>query len=173
MTRRFKIVSPSGRSARWQGLTLILTFSSVLASTGSLSGCAAIGGDAAYSAVFRTKFVDTETLSEEELRQFQLIKVYESRDGLRLTSRGKVTGLACSLSAGPLIPIFHWTPPLSDLNGKTPQDVAMNQMKVKAMKLGANGVVSLTCNHHEWVDWGNNCFESWSCTGEAVQVTQE
>ncbi len=136
------------------------------------AGCVAIGADAAYSAAFRTKFVDATQLSEHERQQLGAMRIYDSSEALTFASLGKVTGLACSLSVAPLVPVFYWNPPLSDINGKTPQEVAMTQMKLKALKLGASAVVAPSCEHHEWVDWGNNCFESWACTAEAVQRIQ-
>jgi hypothetical protein len=136
---------------------------------GTMCGCAVVG-DAAYSAAFRTPFVDVTKLSAEELHQLAAIQVREARDELAYVSRGKVVGLACSLSVAPLVPIFFWTPPLSAVNGSTPKDVAMTQLKIKALKLGANAVLGPSCVHHETLDWGNNCFESWACRGEAVQT---
>lgn len=136
---------------------------------GTVSGCAVVG-DAAYSAAFRTRFVDATKLSAEELQQLGAIQVREAREDLAYVSRGKVTGLACSLSVAPLVPVFFWTPPLSEVNGRTPKELAMTQLKIKALKLGANAVLSPSCVHHEIVDWANNCFESWACRGEAVQT---
>jgi hypothetical protein len=133
------------------------------------SGCAVVG-DKAYSAAFRTPFVDATKLSAEELQQLATIQVREASEEPIYVSRGKITGLACSLSVAPLVPIFFWTPPLSAANGSTPKAVAMTQFKIKALKLGADAVLSPSCVHHEIVDWGNNCFESWICTGEAVQT---
>lgn len=133
------------------------------------SGCAVVG-DKAYSAAFRTPVVDAAKLSAEELRQLTAIQVREASQEPGDVSRGKITGLACSLSVAPLVPIFFWTPPPSAVNGGTPKAVAMTQLKIKALKLGADAVFSPSCVHHEILDWGNNCFESWICTGEAVQT---
>lgn len=133
------------------------------------SGCAVVG-DKAYSAAFRTPFVDVTKLSADELSQLAAIQVREASQEPGDVARGKVTGLACSLSVAPLVPIFFWTPPLSAANGRTPKSVAMTQLKIKALKLGADAVLSPSCVHHEIVDWGNNCFESWICTGDAVQT---
>jgi len=138
---------------------------------GAMSGCAVVA-DAAYSAAFRTTFVDATKLSAEELQQLSAIQFREARNELFYVSRGKVTGLACSGSVAPLVPVFVWTPPLSEVNGRTPREVAMTQLKIKALKLGANAVLSPSCVHHEIVDWGNNCFESWACKGEAVQTLE-
>ena len=134
-----------------------------------MSGCAVVG-DAAYSAAFRTRFVDVTELSAEELHRLAAIQLRETADASLYVSRGKVTGLACSLSVAPLVPIFFWAPPLSAANGSTPKEVAMTQLKIKALKLGANAVSAPSCIHHEIVDWANNCFESWVCSGEAMQT---
>jgi hypothetical protein len=152
-------------------LRLLCGIAAVVAG-GSMSGCTAVVGDAAYSAVFRTKFMDSTKLSAGELQELSSVQVFETRNVPFRVSRGKITGLACSLSAAPLIPVFHWEPPLSELNGMTPKEVALTQLKIKALKLGANAVLLTSCDHHEWVDWGNNCFESWACTGEAVELKQ-
>jgi len=119
---------------------------------------------------FRTPMVEVSKLSAEELRQLAALPVREAAPQPGDVPRGKITGLACSLSVAPLVPVFFWTPPLSAANGSTPKAVAITQLKIKAMKLGADAVASSSCVHHEIVDWGNNCFESWICTGEAVQT---
>jgi len=162
--------APARSTPRSQRPLLSLFGIVVVAAAGAtMSGCAVVG-DAAYSAAFRTTFVDVAKLSAEELRQLDAMQVREARDGLVYVSRGKVTGLACSLSVAPLVPVFFWTPPLSEVNGRTPKEAAMTQMRVKALKLGANAVLSPSCVHHDIVDWGNNCFESWACTGEAMET---
>jgi hypothetical protein len=119
------------------------------------SGCAVVS-DQAYSAALRTPWVDGSKLSAEELRQLAAVQVREASQQPGDVSRGKVTGLACSLSVAPLVPVFFWTPPLSAANGNTPKAVAMTQLKIKALKLGTDAVVSSSCVHHEIVDWGNN-----------------
>ena len=135
-----------------------------------LGGCAAIAGDAAYSAAFRTKIEDPSQLPTDELRQLELVQLYNSDQGLSYVSKGRVAGLSCKLSIAPLIPVWVWKPALSELNGKTPEDAAMTQLKIKALKSGGNAVLSPTCTHKDGLDWGNNCFESWMCVGHAIQV---
>jgi hypothetical protein len=36
--------------------------------------------------------------------------------------------------------------------------------------MGANAVVARSCKHTEGIDWRHNCFESWTCTGEAILI---
>ena len=162
--------SASARSLRL--VRSLLGLAAVVAASTAASGCAIVA-DAAYSAAFRTRFVDATKLSSAELRQLAAIEFREAADEREYVSRGKVTGLACSVSVAPLVPVFRWTPPLSDASGRTPKEVAMTQLKMKALKVGADSVLSPSCVHHELVDWGNNCFESWSCSGEAVQTRSE
>nr|MBP6110742.1 hypothetical protein [Rhodocyclaceae bacterium]MBP6280384.1 hypothetical protein [Rhodocyclaceae bacterium] len=68
--------------------------------------------------------------------------------------------------------VFKWTwrPVLNELNGLTPEAAALTQLRLKALKKGANAVAAPVCTHNVGIDWGNNCFESWVCTGQAVLV---
>jgi hypothetical protein len=82
--------------------------------------------------------------------------------------KGEVVGLACKLTVALLVFKWNWRPELGDTNGKTPEEAARTQLRLKAMNLGANAVASPICIHKDGIDWGNNCFESWVCTGQAV-----
>ena len=86
------------------------------------------------------------------------------------TPRGKVVGLACKLNAGVFVFEWTWKPELNEANGLTPEEAARNQLRLKAMRTGANAVVVSSCTHKESSDWGNDCFESWRCTGQALLV---
>lgn len=134
------------------------------------SGCAAIGGDVAYSAIFRISIEDASSLSADELQELRQIKLYSSDKVVTYVSKGEVKGLSCKLSIAPLIPIWHWKPAMSERNGSTPEEVAMTQLKIKALRAGGNAVLSTACSHNDGLDWGNNCFESWTCAGKAVRV---
>jgi hypothetical protein len=136
-----------------------------------LCGCAIVG-DAAYSGAFRIKTEDASNLSSDELHQLQQVDLYNSGTVLAYRSVAQVNGLACKLSVAPLIPVWTWRPPLSELNGSTPEQVAMTQMKIRALRSGANAVLSPVCVHSERLDWANNCFESWVCKGQAIRLEQ-
>jgi hypothetical protein len=137
-----------------------------------LTGCASIGiaygGESAYNAAFRTKIEDLSKLSEEDQARLKQASFIESSSGLDLTPKGEVIGLACKLTVALLVFKWTWQPELNDLNGNTPEEAARTQMLFKAMKNGANAVYAPSCAHKDGIDWGNNCFESWVCTGQAV-----
>ena len=76
-------------------------------------------------------------------------------------------GLSCKLTAALLVFKWVWTPELNEGNGLTPQAAALTQLRIKALLSGANAVVAPSCKRSEGLDWGNNCFESWRCTGQA------
>ena len=134
-------------------------------------GCAAVG-DAAYSAALRIKTEDASGLSAAELRRLGQVQVHSSGKALAYVSVAHVNGLACKLSVAPLIPVWVWKPPLSEPNGSTPEQVAMTQLKIRALRSGGNAVLAPVCVHHDGLDWANNCFESWICNGEAIRLEQ-
>lgn len=109
-----------------------------------LSGCAGLG-----------QIERVSDLSTQQLRQVNGVKLYDNEQGLKYTSLGKIKGLSCKGSA---------------LSGSTEKEAAMTQLKIKAVKAGANAVLYPTCSHDASVDWGNNCWESWVCVGEAIVV---
>lgn len=158
-------VGLAGRS--WSALIAIWT--AVL-----LSGCAALAvsssADLLYSAAFRISIENVTKLSPEELQEARSILFFASEEGLEASDKGQMAGLACKLSVAPLIPKFFWYPPLSEELAPTPADAARLQLKIKAMRAGANAVIAPTCIHHEGVDWVNDCFDSWVCKGRAVWV---
>lgn len=129
-----------------------------------LCGCAVVG-DISYSAAFRTSMEDASKLSTDDLRQLQQIQLYSSGTGLTYMSAGQVEGISCKLSAGLM---WRWKPALSEPNGNTPEEAAMMQLKIKALRAGGNAIVMPVCSHTEGLDLGNNCFDSWICVGEAI-----
>jgi len=107
-----------------------------------LSGCAGLG-----------QIERVADLSVEQLRQINNIQFYESDKDLNYSSLGRIKGISCKGSA---------------LSGDTSKEAAMMQLRIKAVKIGANAVLYPTCSHDSSVDWGNNCWESWVCIGEAA-----
>ena len=109
-----------------------------------LSGCAGFG-----------QVERVADLSVKQLRQVNNIQFYESDKDLNYTSLGRIKGISCKGSP---------------FSGDTSKEAAMTQLRIKAVKLGANSVLYPTCSHDTSVDWGNNCWESWVCIGEAAIV---
>ena len=139
-----------------------------------LSGCASINTayvvDAAYNAEFRVKIDDASKLPEQDQSRLKQIKFIESAVPLAGTAMGQVVGLSCKLTVALFVFQWTWRPELNETNGQTPKEAARTQLLVKAMQKGANAVAAASCIHKDGIDWGNNCFESWVCTGEAVLV---
>ena len=111
-----------------------------------LSGCAGLG-----------QVERVADLSVEQLRQVNNIQFYESDKNLRYTTLGRIKGISCKGSA---------------FSGGARKEAAMMQLKIKAVKIGANAVLYPTCSHDVSVDWANNCWESWVCIGEAAIVKE-
>jgi hypothetical protein len=139
-----------------------------------VSGCASIGvgysGEAAYNAAFREKIVDVTKLNAEELDKLQHVQLVESGQAIEGAPKGEVVGLACKLTAALFVFKWVWKPELNEANGRTPEDAARTQLRIKAMLIGANTVVAPNCSHKDGIDWGNNCFESWRCTARTYSM---
>jgi hypothetical protein len=134
----------------------------------SLGGCAVTLGNAIgeqLTDAFRTEIVSAYALSAEQQQQLSRMQTYTADTAPSHTPLGQLKGLACRETV-------RWVPEMSELNGSTPEEVAMTQLKVKVVKVGGNAILSPTCSNHSVVDWGNNCFASWLCTGEAIRVEQ-
>lgn len=134
-----------------------------------LTGCAALllgfGADNIYAAAFRTTIVDIARLKGEERERLQSVEVLSADAATGRVSKGPVKGFACKLLS---LDGWHWRPELSEANGKTPEATAVTQMKVKAVLLGGNAVALKSCTHGDAWDWGNDCFDTWTCIGEAI-----
>ena len=135
-----------------------------------LTGCAVlvgVGADTIYAAAFRTTIVDVSELTREEQDRLQHVEVVSEDSAATRVIKGPVKGFACKLLA---VNGWRWKPPPSDANGATPEAAALTQAKIKAVLLGGNAVVLKSCTHGDAWDWGNDCFDTWTCIGEAVVV---
>jgi hypothetical protein len=116
----------------------------VLVATPFLNGCAGFG---------QVERVDD--LSLKQIRSLNEIKLITNPNDIEYVSMGKIKGISCKGSA---------------FSGNTSEAAATTQLKIKAVKLGANAVLYSICSQDASVDWGNNCWESWVCIGEAALV---
>ena len=66
---------------------------------------------------------------------------------------GEITAYSCKH--------LVWDPPASKGN-------ALTQLKVRAVELGANGVIDITFDYSGTDTWGTNCWESIQASGTAV-----
>jgi uncharacterized protein YbjQ (UPF0145 family) len=46
---------------------------------------------------------------------------------------------------------------------------ALEGVKIKAVKRGADAVINLVCQKNSDTDWRNNCWASVKCIGDAVR----
>jgi hypothetical protein len=124
--------------------------------------------DATYSAAFRIKIEDASKLSPDDAQRLLKVRSITVPTDAPYESRGRIIGLACSL--GLFFPV--WLPPVSEANGETPEGVALQQLRVKTVRAGGNAMLEASCVHSNSIDWANNCFESWICTGEAIRLAE-
>ena len=68
---------------------------------------------------------------------------------------GEITAYSCKH--------LVWDPPASKGN-------ALTQLKVRAVELGANGVIDITFDYSGTDAWGTNCWESIQASGTAVTL---
>ena len=133
-----------------------------------LSGCA-VATAGAFGPSFSRAIDDPNKFSAAELEKLRSVRVYSSEAGLQVTARNSVEGLACRRRADFATKSILWDPDMSDITGRTPEEVAMTQLRWSAAKSGANAVVAPTCTHHGY-QGTLGCVESWVCAGTAVQV---
>lgn len=135
-----------------------------------LAGCAALAGlaaDGIYAAAFRTTIIDPSRLSADDQEKVRTIQVLTEGDTPSRVFKGPVKGFACKLLS---LDGWHWRPAPSASSGSTPELAALTQMKIKAVQLGGDAVVLKSCTQRNAWDWGNDCFDTWTCIGEAVTL---
>jgi uncharacterized protein YbjQ (UPF0145 family) len=52
-------------------------------------------------------------------------------------------------------------------------DEAIDGMKIKAAKLGADGIQNIACQRNDNIDFATNCWASIVCVGDAVRFGAE
>ena len=109
-----------------------------------LSGCPGLG-----------QIENPTNLSAQQLKQFNEIQLYDSSDGIEYVSLGRIKGISCRDAA---------------TIGEPGEEAALNQLKIKAAKLNANAIFYPTCSYRNTPDLLNNCYDPWTCVGEAAQV---
>jgi hypothetical protein len=135
-----------------------------------LSGCAAVAGltaDGLYAAAFRTTIVDSTMLTAEDQEKARNVKMLAASDAPPHIARGPVKGFACKLFG---LSGSQWRPALSELDGSTPEQAALSQMKIKTVQMGGNAVLLESCIHGDAWDWGNDCFDTWTCIGQSIMI---
>ena len=145
------------------------TLAGLLLSSALLSGCAGVGILFSATAIFSSQF-EYPDLSPDEAQRLLGVKSISPPTESPYVSKGEVKGVACR--TGNYFKT-NWKPTLSKANGETPEDAALMQLKLNAVRAGGNAILAPTCVHKDSFDWSYNCFETWVCTGEAVRLTEK
>jgi hypothetical protein len=114
----------------------------IIISTILLTGCAGFG-----------QIDRVSDLNIEQLRRVNQVELLDKTPDQDYISLGKIKGLSCKGSA---------------FSSASDKESALFQLKLKAIKNNANAILYPTCSHDASVDWGNNCWDSWVCIGEAI-----
>ena len=166
--------SASHRNSAWIGLTHpyvdLAALAVILSCCSQFSGCAVVAGlaaDGVYAAAFRTTIVDLSKLSPQDQDKVNSVKILAAADAPPHSAKGSVKGFACKLlgASG-----WQWRPAPSEINGSTPEQAALSQLKIKSVQLGGNAVLLESCIHGDAWDWGNNCFDTWTCIGQSIRI---
>lgn len=105
-------------------------------------GCAGLG-----------QGVRISEMSSEEIRRYNEMQLLPSGSAPSEGTLGRVEGLSCG----------------GDGQAVVSEAEALDQLKMKAAKLGARSLSNVACQYHGRVDWKNNCWKSYTCVGDAFQ----
>jgi uncharacterized protein YbjQ (UPF0145 family) len=96
-----------------------------------------------------------DSLSSEQRAKYGQIEVVSSSTSRPHTVLGAVKGISCHRNA-------YQSRLLTS-------DEAMEGVKLQAAQLQADAVINVACQKKSEVDWGNNCWASIVCVGDAVK----
>ena len=100
-----------------------------------------------------------EQLTSGQRAKLASIVVYEGTPTGEYRTLGTVSGLSCNRNK-------HQKQAISD-------EEALEGIKIKAVRLGAEAVNNTFCQTNSDTDWRNNCWASVKCIGDAVVFTSE
>ena len=96
-----------------------------------------------------------EDMSSAQRAKLASIQIFQADANRPYQKLGPVSGLSCNR------------------NSRQIQDVsdaeALQGIKLNAVKMGADGVINTFCQKTSDTDWGNNCWASVKCIGDAVR----
>lgn len=113
----------------------------VLLVTLAVAGCASNPSIDSLSSVQRTRYSQMEVINGTTSRPYGVV--------------GSVKGISCHRNA-------YQSRILTS-------DEAMEGVKLQAAQLEADAVLNVACQKKSEVDWGNNCWASIVCVGDAVK----
>lgn len=96
-----------------------------------------------------------EDMSSAERAKIASIQIFEGDANRAYEKVGPVSGLSCNRNSRQI----------QDVSEKE----ALQGIKLNAVKMGADGVIHTFCQKNSDTDWGNNCWASVKCIGDAVR----
>ena len=105
----------------------------------------------------RVKVVKLSDISPDILTKATKVQIFRLDNAQPKPEIEKYLGEITAYSCKHLV----WDPPASKGN-------ALTQLKVRAVELGANGVIDITFDYSGTDAWGTNCWESIQASGTAV-----
>ncbi len=97
-----------------------------------------------------------DSLSSEERAKVSEVQIFKGKPDRAYQALGEVSGLSCNRN-------LYQAQDVSDSE-------ALEGVKIKAVMLGGNAVINVLCQKNSDTDWGNNCWASVKCIGDAVQL---
>lgn len=58
-------------------------------------------------------------------------------------------------------------------SGKPSMDEAQQGVRIRSALIGADAVTNVLCEDKQEIDWGNNCWQTVVCVGDAITVTDK
>lgn len=93
-------------------------------------------------------------LSSEEIARANTMRIYKSGAFPASENLGRIEGLSCAALA----------------EERVSEIEALEQLKIKAAKLGATAVTNVACQYNGEIDWQSNCWRTYVCVGDALQT---
>ena len=99
-----------------------------------------------------------EDLSSAQRAKLSSVDVFQDAPARKYEVLGTVTGLSCNRNK-------YQAPDVSDRE-------AIEGVKLKAAKMGADAVINTFCQKNSDTDWRNNCWSSVKCIGDAIRFKE-
>jgi hypothetical protein len=98
-----------------------------------------------------------EDLSSEQRAKYAQIEILETQPSRPFKILGTVKGISCHRNA-------YQKHGLSS-------DEAINGVRLQAAEYKADAVINMVCQENKEADWGNNCWSSFVCVGDAIKYS--
>lgn len=97
-----------------------------------------------------------DSLSSQDRANVSQVQIFKGNPDRSFKMLGQVSGLSCNRN-------LHQAQNVTDSE-------ALEGVRIRAVKLGADAVINTLCQKNSDTDWGNNCWASVKCIGDAVKL---